>query len=111
MIRPILSKGYFGPIVRKAELHLTINSLTQKERVDLPVAGGKVIKGGKEQVVTRYKLYTRPTERKAMEGKQRGVPNLTGILEVPLVDGWQVLKKAYEEAVNKAKEQFSKPEK
>ena len=103
-IRPILSKGYVGPIVRKAELHLTINSITKKEKTDL-VVKGRTLKGAKEEVVTHYWLYTRPTERKAMEGKQRGVPNLAGSLEVPMVGGWDVLKKAYNEAVNKSKKQ------
>ena len=101
-IRPILSKGYVGPIIRKAELHLTINSTTSKEKTDLLVKG-RTIKGGAENVVTRYYLFTRPTERKAMEGKQRGVPHLTACLEVPMVNGWDVLKKAYTEAVEKSK--------
>jgi hypothetical protein len=102
VIRPLLSKGYHGPIVRKAELHLTINSLTKKERPDVKLGSGKTVKG-KEEVVTRYYLYTKPTERRAMEGKQRGVPNLKAVLEIPLVGGWDVLKKAYNEAVDTAK--------
>lgn len=103
-IRPILSKGYVGPVVRKSDLHLTINSMTRKEKVDLKVRD-KVIKGGSEEVVTRYYLYTKPTERRAMEGKQRGVPNLVATMEVPMIDGWGVLKKAYDEAVAKSKSQ------
>ena len=103
-IRPILSKGYVGPIVRKAELHLTINSCPQKERSDL-IVKGRVIKGGQEKTVTRYHLYTRPTERKAMEGKQRGVPNLTACLEVPMIGGYDVLKKAYDTAVEQSKKE------
>lgn len=102
VIRPILSKGYVGPIVRKSELHLTINSMTQKEKVDLKVKD-RIIKGGAEEVVTRYFLYTKPTERKAMEGKQRGVPNLPASMEIPLVGGWDTLKKAYDKAVNESK--------
>jgi len=103
-IRPILSKGYVGPIVRKSELHITINSIAHKERVDSTVKG-QIIKGGKEEVVTRYWLYTKPTEAKRMEGKQRGVPNLARIIEVPMVGGWDVLKQAYNVAVEAAKKQ------
>lgn len=101
-IRPILSKGYVGSIVRKAELHLTINSMARKERVN-QVVKGHIIKGAKEEVVTRYFLYTKPTEAKRMEGKQRGVPNLARVLEVPMIGGWEILKKAYDEAVKKSK--------
>jgi len=103
-IRPILSKGYVGPIVRKAELHLTINSTTRKEKTDV-VIKGRTIRGAKEEVKTRYHLYTKPTERKAMEGKQRGVPNLVASLEVPMIGGWDVLKKAYDEAVSKSRKE------
>lgn len=103
-IRPILSKGYVGSIVRKAELHITINSMARKERVDL-IVKDRVVKGAKEEVITRYWLYTKPTEAKRMEGKQRGVPNLAKILEVPMVGGWDVLKEAYDEAVEQSKKQ------
>lgn len=106
-IRPILSKGYVGPIVRKSDLHITINSSSRKEKVDMTVKG-RVIKGGQEKVVTRYRLYTRPTEAKRMEGKQRGVPNLVGSMEIPMIDGWSVLKKAYNEAIDKSKKQNGK---
>jgi hypothetical protein len=101
-IRPILSKGYVGPIVRKAELHLTINSMDVKVKQDL-VIKGRTVKGGEEKTVTKYFLYTRPTERKTMEGKQRGVPNLVATMEVPLIGGWDVLKAAYDKAVKESK--------
>jgi hypothetical protein len=101
-IRPILSKGYVGPVVRKAELHVTINSSTSVEKMD-KVVNGRTFKGIDEKSVTRYSIYTRPTEAKAMEGKRRGVPNLPAKMEVPMVDGWQVLKTAYDKAVEESR--------
>ena len=101
-IRPILSKGYVGPVVRLAELHITINSRTAIEKAD-KVVGDKVFKGLDEKEVTRYYIYSRPTEAKAMEGKRRGVPTLPARLEVPMVDGWKVLKDAYEKAVEETR--------
>jgi hypothetical protein len=102
-IRPILSKGYVGPVVRKAELHITINSLTKTEGTDL-VKGDRVFKdAGPEKEVTRYSIYTRPTEAKAMEGKRRGVPQLPARMEVPMIDGWKVLKTAYDTAVEQSR--------
>jgi hypothetical protein len=100
-IRPVLSKGYVGPVVRMAELHVTIYSSTRMEKVDR-VIGGKTIRNATEKQVTRYHLFTRPTEAKTMEGKRRGVPNLPGKMEVPMVGGWEVLKKAYNEAVDES---------
>jgi hypothetical protein len=102
VIRPVLSKGYVGPVVRKAELHITINSHTKKEKIDKTV-NGRVFKNMEEKEVTRYTLYSRPTEAKAMEGKRRGVPNLPARMEVPMVNGWDVLKKAYGIAVEESK--------
>lgn len=101
-IRPILSKGYVGPVVRKAELHITINSLTRTEKAD-KIINGKVYKGVDEKEVTRYSIYTRPTEAKAMEGKRRGVPQLPARMEVPMIDGWEVLKTAYDTAVKQSR--------
>jgi len=102
VIRPVLSKGYVGPVVRKAELHITINSMTRKEKLDKTV-NGRVFKNMEEKEVTRYTLYSRPTEAKAMEGKRRGVPNLPARMEVPMINGWDVLKEAYEIAVEESK--------
>jgi len=102
-IRPILSKGYVGPVVRKAELHITINSRTAIEKHD-KVVNGRTFKGIDEKSVTRYSIYTRPTEAKAMEGKRRGVPQLPARMEVPMIDGWKVLKSAYDEAVKESRE-------
>ena len=101
-IRPVLSKGYIGPVVRKAELHITINSRTIKEKVD-KVVNGRVFKNMEEKEVTRYTLYSRPTEAKAMEGKRRGVPNLPARMEVPMINGWDVLKEAYKIAVEESR--------
>jgi hypothetical protein len=101
-IRPLLSKGHVGPVVRKAELHITINSRTSTEKVDKEV-NGRVFKGMDEKEVTRYTIYTRPTEAKAMEGKRRGVPQLVARMEVPMVDGWKVLKAAYDKAVEESR--------
>jgi hypothetical protein len=101
-IRPVLSKGYVGPVVRKAELHITINSQTKNEKVD-KVVNGRTFKGMDEKSVTRYSIYTRPTEAKAMEGKRRGVPNLPARMEVPMIDGWKVLKAAYDKAVEESR--------
>jgi len=102
VIRPVFSKGYVGPVVRKAELHITINSMTRKEKLDKTV-NGRVFKNMEEKEVTRYTLYSRPTEAKAMEGKRRGVPNLPARMEVPMINGWDVLKEAYEIAVEESK--------
>lgn len=102
-IRPVLSKGYVGPVVRKAELHITINSRTTNEKIDITAPTGRVIKKGGEKLVTRYSIYTRPTEAKAMEGKRRGVPQLPARMEVPMIDGWKVLKTAYDEAVKQSR--------
>lgn len=103
MIRPILSKGYVGTVVRKAELYITINGMTKKEKTDL-VKGGKVFKdSGPEKEVTRYYIYTKPTEARAMEGKRRGVPQLPPVLEVPMIKGWQTLKTAYDKAVEESR--------
>jgi hypothetical protein len=101
-IRPILSKGYVGPVVRKAELHITINSVTRTEKMDKTV-NGRVFKDMDEKEVTRYFIYTRPTEAKAMEGKRRGVPQLPARLEIPMVGGWDVLETAYNEAVKQSR--------
>lgn len=100
-IRPVLSKGYVGPVIRMAELHVTIYSSTKVEKVD-KVIGDKVVKGASEEEITRYHLFTRPTEAKTMEGKRRGVPKLPGRLELPMIDGWNVLKLAYQEAVTES---------
>jgi len=103
-IRPLLAKGSVGPIVRKAELHITIYASTTNEKVEQEhQVSGKVIKSKIDKEVTRYHIYTRPTEAKTMEGKRRGVPTLPAKIEVPLVGGWDVLKAAYEKAVQESR--------
>jgi hypothetical protein len=104
-IRPILSAGYSGPPKRMSELQITVQSSTRKERRDREV-NGRILKGMDEVEVTRYKIFTRVTESRATEGKRRGVPNLPPVIEVPLVDGWQALKEAYEEAILTSRKQY-----
>ena len=103
-IRPILSKGSVGPVVRNAELHITVYASTKKETIEgKQQIGSKVIKTKTEKEVTRYHIYTRPTEAKTMEGKRRGVPKLPGRIEIPMVGGWDVLRTAYIKAVEESK--------
>ncbi|KKN01656.1 hypothetical protein LCGC14_1125590 [marine sediment metagenome] len=104
-IRPILSVGYSGIVKRISELQITIQSRTQKERKDR-VVQGRTLKSVDEVEVTKYKLFTRSTERRATEGKRRGVPNLPATIEVPIIDGWGALKTAYEEAIKTSRKQY-----
>ena len=104
-IRPILSVGYSGIVKRMSELQITIQSQVKKERKDREVKG-RILKGVDEVEVTKYKLFTRSTERRATEGKRRGVPNLPGTIEVPLVGGWDKLKTAYEAAIETSRKQY-----
>ena len=107
-VRPLLAKGSVGPVVRKAELHITVYASVKKETTIetqqiKTQTGTKILKNKKEKEVTRYHLYTRPTEAKAMEGKRRGVPTLPGRIEVPMVGGWDKLRTAYMKAVEESR--------
>ena len=104
-IRPILSVGYSGIVKRTSEIQVTIQSKITKERKDREVKG-KILKGIDEVEVTKYRLFTRSTEKRATEGKRRGVPSMPGTIEVPIVDGWMPLKEAYEAAVDASRKQF-----
>ena len=104
VIRPLLAKGSVGPVVRKAEMHITVYASTKKETIKTKQEiAGKMITNKTEKEVTRYHIYTRPTEAKAMEGKRRGVPQLPGKIEIPMVGGWDVLREAYNKAVEESK--------
>lgn len=105
-IRPLLSAGYSGLARRLSELHITIQSTTRKEKEDKKLKGGRVLKGATERMVTRYHLYTRPSDSRSTEGKRRGVPVLPGSIEVPIIDGWKALEKVYNEAVEASRKKY-----
>ena len=110
-IRDSVYPGVSKKILTKSDFKVTIYSLSETIRVDLPP---KIVQNGnqrievpqhEDKVVVNFYLNSLTT---ASEGtnKARGVPTMPKKFPLPLVGGWNVFKSYYDKAVNEARQRW-----
>ncbi|KKN66011.1 hypothetical protein LCGC14_0476030 [marine sediment metagenome] len=106
-IKPALFPSLYKSVLRLASFEMTFYRLAKSQQrmktIKHPTSGAniEVPDGDNVDVVETYYLDMRALDGEP--GKKRGVPNMAGRFELPLVDGWQVFKDNYNRAVNELK--------
>jgi len=102
-VYPIIAKK----ILTKADFKLTIYCLPQtvENKIKKVLPGGKVIEVP-VGTTTKLTYYLDSMTTEARDNKSRGVPTMDRKFEIPLVGGWDIFKKKYEDAVEAARKQY-----
>jgi len=99
VIRPVVFPGFASMFGRRADYKLAIYStpkvIKKTKKVKLP-NGMEIDQTIGEETTTIYYCNCRSTNLR--EAKSRGVPGMQETFELPLVDGWKVFEKFYNEA-------------
>lgn len=108
-IRESIYPSIAKKILTKSDFKLTVyckpETVEEKEKVKLP--SGQIIERptGKKTITRTYYVDTFTSE--VQDNKARGVPDMEGKFEVPLIDGWNAFKSRYDAAVEIAKKKYN----
>jgi hypothetical protein len=104
-IRPAMFPSLYKQILRLVDFEMTCYRISEstKKMKTIEVNNRKIQVPDGNSVDTSEKYYLDMRALDGAPGKKRGVPGMTGRLDLPLVDGWQVFKSNYNRAIDKLK--------
>jgi len=109
VVSPLLYDSFASLIQMQADVQCMMWNIVKEEpkmeKMTLPGGQVKMIQKGTTHV---SKYYMSISEGGAGQGttKARGVPCLSGKIEVPIVDGWQEFARVYSDAVEKTRKEY-----
>ena len=105
-IREAVYPGVAAKIKNKSDFQITVYRLpkTKVIKTQVKIATGQVITQEKEVTANVYYACSFTSDRG--DAKSRGVPTMDAKFEIPLINGWNVFKEKYDNAVEAARKDY-----